>query len=215
MVLGVGRNFTTQQLTESILGQHLALSVAAHLARTQLLRDPLDVYDGQHLSEMVDLVANALAKVAPLHIQDASTGAVRELTPAELEGATVRRGATVLALKDGRTLSSVSMKRGDLRQAIATLKAVDIPELRSQPLVASVAELESLLRLPLVAQDVAKAESIAVAIARNAAGPVAKLAMQLIAAVHETRGGAESGPRRIAMALSRLRAALHEPEPKD
>lgn len=216
----MGRKSKTQQLTESILGQHLALSVAAHLARTQVVPDPLRVYDGQHISDMVDLVANALAKVAPLYVQDASTGSARELTLAELEGASVRRGATVVTLKDGRTLSSVSMKRADLRQAIAILKAVGIPELRSQPpseppapkpqqpmLGVRVAELEALLRLPLIAADVEKANSIAVGIARNAAdGRVANLAMKLLSAAHSAKDD------EVTLLLAQLRAALADEE---
>ena len=224
----MGRNSKTQQLTDSILGQHLALSVAAHLARTQLVPDPLSVYDAQHMSEALDAVASALAKVAPLYVQDAKNGAARELTPAELEGATVRRSATMLALKDGRTLSSVSMKRADLRQAIAILKAVGVPELRvarpkaaaapkaePRPLLERVTELELLLRLPLVDSDVQKASSLAVAVARHARqGRVANLAMQLLSAVHETRGEPQPEMRRVSVALARLRSAVEETAPE-
>ena len=46
----------SQYFTDSIMGQHLALSVAAHLARTQLVSDPLAFSDAQHLSDMLDLV---------------------------------------------------------------------------------------------------------------------------------------------------------------
>jgi hypothetical protein len=222
----------TQHLTESILGQHLALSVAAHLARTQLVPDPLSVYDAQHISDMVDAVSNALLKVAPIYVNDTKGGTARELAPVELEGAVVRRGATVLALKDGRKLTIVSMKRADLRQAIAILKAVGVPGLGAAPpptpekaapgkpaLAAHVAELESLLRLPLIAPHVEKANAIAVAIARHARyGRVANLAMQLISAVHEARdadregrGGVEES-RRVSVALARLRDAAEEAE---
>jgi hypothetical protein len=224
----MGRKSKTQQLTESILGQHLALSVAAHLARTQLVPDPLSVYDGQHMTEALDVVANALAKVAPLYVQDTKNGTARELSAAELEGAAVRRAATMLALKDGRSLSSVSMKRADLRQAIAILKAVGVPELRvarpqeeapasktePQPLAEQVAELESLLRLPLIEPHVQKANGLAVAIARRARqGRVANLAMQLLSAVHETRAQSEPEMRKVNLALARLRSALEESAP--
>jgi hypothetical protein len=222
----LGRKSKTQQLTDSILGQHLALSVAAHLARTQLVPDPLRVYDSQHMSEMVDLVANALAKVAPLYIQDPVNGAARELSAAELEGAAVRHGATVIALKDGRTLSSVSMKRADLRQAIAILKAVGVPELRSAPpkqppapkaqeppLLAQVAELEALLSLPLIASQMEKANARAVALARRARrGRIANLSMQLVSAMHEARNDGDFEMRRVGVALARLRAAVEEAE---
>ena len=51
-------------LIESIEGQHLNLCVAAHLGRTQLVANPLTRYDTEHLMEMVEAVARALAKVA-------------------------------------------------------------------------------------------------------------------------------------------------------
>lgn len=221
----MGRRSKTQQLTESILGQHLALSVAAHLARTQLVPDPLRVYDGQHMSDMVDTVANALAKVAPLYVQDAKSGTARELTPLELDGAAVKRGATVIVLKDGRTLSSVSMKRADLRQAIAILKAVGVPELRVPPpspapaskpapdLLGQLRELESLLSPPLIEPHVQKANSIAVGIARRASqGRIANLSMQLVSVVHDAAHEGEVDAGKIDVALGRLRAAVEEAE---
>src|SRR5688500_5664556 len=109
----MGRQSHTRKLIETNLGQHLAISVAAHLARMHLVPDPLNVYDGKHLSDTVDAVANALAKVAPLYVLDTKNGTQRELTPVELEGATMREAATKLVLKDGHTLSGVSIKRAD------------------------------------------------------------------------------------------------------
>jgi hypothetical protein len=220
----MGRDSKTQQLTSSVLGQHLALAVAAHLARTQLIPDPLTVYDGQHMSEMVNAVANALARVAPLYVQVSGIGPPRELTPAELEGAAAQRSATVLALKDGRTLSSVSIKRADLRQAIAILKALGIPGLTPRPpkeqpapkadgpqIGAQLAELELLLSPPLIPPQVDKAVTLAVAIARHARqGRVANLAMQLVSAVHEARSQGLAETQRVSLAIARLRAAVEE-----
>jgi hypothetical protein len=221
----MGRKSKTQQLTNGILGQHLALSVAAHLARTQLVPDPLTVYDAQHMTEMVDVVANALTRVAPLYVQDAKSGSARELTALELEGARVQCGATMVALKDGRALSSVSLKRADLRQAIAILKAVGIPELRvaapkpppapapEANLLANIAELESLLRLPLVEPNMQKANAIAVGLARHAReGRIANLSMQLVSAVNEACSPEHSDDPGVALALARLRTAVEEAE---
>jgi hypothetical protein len=217
----------TQELAISIQGQHLALSVAAHLARTQLVPEPLRVYDGQHLSEMLDVVARSIAKVVPLYVQDPQAGSPRELSHDELQGAEVRRGATLLVLKDGRTLSSVTIKRRDLRQAVAILKTVGIPELklpkerdetppappreRIDPL-AVLAEIDALLRPPLVAAQIEKANSLAVSLARSAPqGHVANLAMRLVSAVHEARAAGEApDAKRLELALARLRAALEE-----
>jgi hypothetical protein len=70
----MARKSKTQQLIEGTAGQHLALSVAAHLARSQLVRDPLRVYDGQHLSEMLNVVAGVLPRTAPVYAMDAASG---------------------------------------------------------------------------------------------------------------------------------------------
>lgn len=224
------RKSKTQQLSDSIAGQHLALSVAAHLARSQLVPEPLKVYDSQHLSEMINLVAMALARTSALYVFDAHSGEPRQLTPAELEGAVAKRSATVLTLKDGRSLAGVSMRRGDLRQAIAILKAIGLHEIapnlaaaarqpapaKAPPVVTAQALLERLgqierdLTPPLLPAQIDKAKSSAVFIARNAPhGRVANLAMQLMSALHESRG-TEDVPGGYRMGLARLRAALQE-----
>jgi hypothetical protein len=215
----------TRQLNDSILGQHLALSVAAHLARTQLVPDPLSIYDGQHLTDMLELIGRALTKVAPIYVKDAAAAEPRELAPAELEGASVRRGVTLLALKDGRTFSSVSIKRADLRQAIAILRAVGIEELRRDPqpeppaqpppahaisLRDRVEEVDVLLRPPLVPVQLERANREMVAIAREASnGRVSNYAMRLMSAVQQARG-AEDLPDSVRAELARLRAAIDE-----
>ncbi len=222
----MARKSRTDKLTESISGQYLSLAVAAHLARTQLVPDPLKVYDSQHLGEMLNVVAQALARTAPLHITDAASGEKRALTPLDLEGALAKRGATALVLKDGRTLTGISIRRSDLRQAIAILKAVGIPEFAPasaaapkpgngngggvEALRARFAEVDRLLTPPLLPAQVEQAKAAAVWIARHAPhGRVANLAMQLMSSLHETRG-TEEIPGGFRMALARLRVALEE-----
>ena len=74
-------------------------------------------------------------------------------------------------------------------------------------------ELEGLLGLPLIDSQMAKANGIAVGLARRAQqGRVANLSMQLVSAVHEARGDGTSEARRVALALARLRAAVEEAE---
>ena len=205
-------------LADRIRGEHLGLCVAAHLARTQLVTDPLQRYDGEHLIEMVEAVARALAKVAPLYIRDNGSAAPRELMAAELEGATVQEGGNLMVLRDGRRFTSMTIKRIDLRQAIAILKAVGVPELqgngaKAQPPAAKAAKpaedplvllarIEELLRPP---QQAAAASGLLVSIARHTeSGRVANLAMQLMSALHESR---EDG---VPGLLLELRSALEE-----
>lgn len=214
---------------DSVTRQHLALSVASHLALTQLVKDPLASKNAQHKLEKLDLVGSALARSAPLYVLEVKTDEPRQLTPEELDGARAKSGASTLVLKDGRILSGVSIKRADLRQAIALLKAVGLAELggasadREDPnlpksaaaqgmegLRAEVARIEALLSFPLLPAQVERANVLAIALARRApAGRISNLAMRLLSAVHDARRG-EGGEENIRVMLARLRAAVDE-----
>ena len=176
----MGKPGPTDRLIDGLRSQHIALSVAAGLARTQLIPEPGKVYDAQHLSESLNHVARGLAKVAQLYVSTPGQ-APRALSPGELEDAQIQRGATLMVLKDGRKLSAVSMKRSDLRQAVAILKTIGIQEFARNPApaepqpepervdpLAQLAEIERLLTLPLVAPQVSRANALAVALARSA-----------------------------------------------
>src|SRR4029453_6493237 len=81
---------------------------------------------------------------------------------------------------------------------------------RLEVLRARFAELEQLLKPPVVPAQLDRAKAAAVWIARHAPhGRVANLAMQLMSALHETRG-LDDIPGGFRMALARLRAALDE-----
>ena len=72
---------------------------------------------------------------------------------------------------------------------------------------ASLAELEALLRPPLVASKVAQANRALVSIARNVGdGRIANLTMKLMSAVHASNEGA------VALLFAQLRAARAETE---
>lgn len=223
----MARKSSSGPLAGRFYGQHLSLAVAAHLARTQLVPDALKREDARHLGDVLNVVAQALARTAPLQIVEAQGGETRPLSPLELEGATAKQAATVLVLKDGRTLTGVSIRRSDLSQAIAVLKAVGLPELApaapspstaqkpagegsAEALRARFAEIEQLLTPPLLPAQVERAKAAAVWIARHATqGRIANLAMQLMSSLHETRGAQEI-PGGFRLALARLRAALEE-----
>jgi hypothetical protein len=215
----------------SVFGQHLSLAVAAHLARSQLVPDPLEAYDSQHLSEMLNFVALALARTAPLYVLEAAGAEPRRLAADELDGAVAKGSASVLVLKGGRSLAGVSMRRADLRQAIAVLKTIGLqkiapqlaPALRApaappkaaarpglEALLERLARIEQDLRPPLLPAQVARAKAGAVFIARRAPhGRIANLAMQLMSALHDS-GDADHVPGGYRMALARLRVVLEE-----
>jgi len=103
------------------LNPHVALSVAALTAHRQLAAKPPAFYDVEHYNEVLNTVAHALMRAAPLYVADADGGERRTLSEADLDGASVRRGATLLVLADGRSFRYVSLLRDDLRSAIAIL----------------------------------------------------------------------------------------------
>lgn len=221
----MAKRSATANLIDSVRSQHIALSVAASLARTQLIPEPGKVYDAQHMMDTLNVVAHGLAKVAQLYVT-VGLEAPRPLTPQELEGADIRRGACIVALRDGRVLSSVSLKRSDLRQAVAILKTVGLPGLASPPAAAveappapepadpliALCEIERLLSMPLVAPQVKRANTLAVMLARSAPeGRVANLAMQLVSVVYEAQSEETQDAERLKLALARLRDALKEP----
>ena len=201
------------------MGKHLALAVAAQLARSQLLGD------APSNEEIVNVVARALARVAPLYVRESDSGTPRQLREEELEGAQLRHGATRLVLIDGRIFSSVSIKRADLRHAVAVLLAVGIPELgstvrrsiearqteprdRLAELRAHLAEIERLLRPPLIPEQTERATKLAVSLARSAPhGRISNFAMHLVSALHDARAGADG---ELPISLARLRAAVEE-----
>ena len=211
----------TNSLVNGARGEHIGLSLAANLARSQLCPSNSQNAGGKPYAQLLDIVANALAQVAPLYILDTLTGDARELSAAELEGANVRSGATLLALKDGRVLTTVSMRRVDLAKAIRVLEAIGLPQLPrppqkqlpAEPVRARISplevleQLESMLAAGDAPTDLRKANSLAVLIARHAGrGPVVNLAMQLVTAI--AHGDPASG--QIPSTLAQLRAALQE-----
>lgn len=212
-------------MVDTSQGQHIALSLAAHLARSQLVRDPLARYDTQHLFEMLDAVAYALLKSARLHVRELDDTAPRELTPSELEGAAVLEGGRFVLLANGQKLSTVSILRSELRQAIAVLRTLGVPELRIAPqkalaarraeppdVAACLDELEELLRPPLLSPQLECANRILILLARHAKGAqIANLAMQLMSALYDSRGN-DAISESVPILLARLGMALRQSE---
>lgn len=210
----------TTRLAEGIRNQQVAMSVAAGIARAQLVPNPVDIYDARHLSEMLEVMAAAIARVAPIYAMNARTGEVRRLTEEELEGASFARGATALALKDGTTIAGVSITRGDLRHAVAVLKTIgfqtqgnaDKPEpARAGRFDARLAEIEQVLRLPLAPEYIDKVNRLAMDIVRAARiGPIVNHAMQLISALHHARVKMEKHSNAVDVALAALHLAIEK-----
>jgi len=114
------------------LNPHIALSVAAALAHRQLSPERRAFYDVEHYSEVLNRAAQALIRVAQVHVGNGDGSAPRALSPSELDGALVRRGATVLVLADGRLFRRLSVLREDLRGAITILRRAGLRTFNEQ-----------------------------------------------------------------------------------
>lgn len=209
----MGRRPKKDQETDATAGQHLAFSDAVRLASSELL-------ENRRGSGMLNLIGNALARLVPLYFQDSGRATPRALSQDELEGSQVMHRATVLLLKDGRSLSTIWIRRGDLRHGIAVLRTVGIPELGETParnpatqqgeLVAKVVEIERLVRPPLLRSQMDRANDLATSIARSAPDTeIGNLAVRLLRAIHDARAAADSADTRpIDLLVARMRDAL-------
>jgi len=210
-------------IVDSVLGQHIALSVAAHLARSQLVSKRDVRYDTEHFLEMLDVAARALLKSAAIYVRDGPGSDPRELRIDELEGATVIQCGQFVVLSDGRKLSA-SIKRSDLRDAIALLSCVGTRSSAESPsrsanlganradLTVSVEELERLLKPPFISAELEKAHRILIRMARHAKLPgLSNIAMRLMTAMNEC-SGREALSKTAMTLLAQLRAALPRPE---
>jgi hypothetical protein len=75
---------------------------------------------------VLNVVAKALVRVAPICVADVRTGARYKLTDEEALHAAVTRGATVVVLANGRRLIGVCLLRSDFRAAVAVLRRIGI-----------------------------------------------------------------------------------------
>ena len=189
---------------------HLPLSDAVLLASNELLGDPG--------TDTLNLVGNALARVVPVYFEDGVLSP-RALSEDELEGSQVMQRASVLRLKDGRSLSTVWIKRGDLRRGIAVLRTVGIPEIGNSrdksatehaELSAKVAEIEELVRPPLLPSQMNRVNALAISISRSTSNAeLASLAMRLLRAIHDARAAGDGADTRaIELIVVRMRETL-------
>ena len=218
----MGRKPKKDHLSTDITVGHLAFPVAVQLASSELIEEQRSDSGAQHIGGMLNVIGNALVRVVPVYFQDAGVAKPRPLSQGELEGSEVMHSATALVLKDGRTLTTVSVKRRDLRRGIAVLRTTGIPQLAStrarkpasqhEELLAKVAEIERLVRPPLLPSQVDRVSTLAISIARSAPqGGIATHAVRLLGALYDARAAGENADTRgIAMIVARMRDAIGE-----
>lgn len=119
-----------QQATNSS-GEHIALSTAAAVVYHQLIG--ANAGSADDVMEVLDRVAAAIANVAPIYTSDRPSGTPRQLAPIELIHCRFERGATVLKTSFGLEYTNLSIRRGDMRAAIAILKGARVDFRRRKP----------------------------------------------------------------------------------
>ncbi|MGH8741053.1 MAG: hypothetical protein ACREUN_09095 [Burkholderiales bacterium] len=112
--------------------QHLALSTAAAVVYHQVM-GTLSTGTADDVIEVLDLVAGAIANVAPIYTSDRPTGTPRQLAPIELIHCRFERGATVLKTSFGPEYTNLSIRRDDMRTAIAILRGARVDFRRRKP----------------------------------------------------------------------------------
>ena len=104
---------------------HVPLCAAAATAYGCLVA-ARDFYDLEHFNACLNLMARALAHLAPVFATDEATGQQQPVDEIEVAEGRFQRGATVLVLSDGSRLRGLSIRRQDAREAFLILKTIGL-----------------------------------------------------------------------------------------
>jgi hypothetical protein len=106
--------------------QHLALSTAAAVVYHQVMGAAAAAGSADDVLDVLDRVAGAIANVATIYTSDRPSGTPRQLAPIELIHCRFERGATALKTSFGLEYHNLSIRRDDMRTAIAILRGARI-----------------------------------------------------------------------------------------
>ena len=104
---------------------HVPLCAAAATAYGYLVT-ARDFYDLEHFNACLNLMASALAHLAPVFATDQTTGHPYMVDELKVADGRFQRGATVLVLSDGSRLTGLSIRRTDVREAFLILKTTGL-----------------------------------------------------------------------------------------
>lgn len=106
--------------------QHLALSTAAAVIYRQITGTTAQIASAEDFDEALNVVARAIANVAPIWTADRPSGVPRQLAPIELIHCNFARGATLLVTGFGVEYRHLTIRRADMRAALAILKGAGV-----------------------------------------------------------------------------------------
>lgn len=104
---------------------HVPLCAAAATAYGYLVTTR-DFYDLEHFNACLNLMARALAHLAPVFATDEATGQQYLVDELKVAEGSFQRGATVLVLSDASRLRGLSIRRKDAKQAFVILKTIGL-----------------------------------------------------------------------------------------
>lgn len=102
--------------------QHLGLPTAAVLVHVEFTGSPPNPLKPAAMRRVLDDIARALSNVMPIYVLDVDSGVPKEIPAFDLLDATFERGAHVLVTAQGTEIRGLSVRRGDLNEAIALLR---------------------------------------------------------------------------------------------
>ena len=113
--------------------QHLALATAAAVVYHQITGTIQGIEAEADVEEVLNRVANAIANVAVIYTADRPSGQPRQLAPIELIHCRFEQGATVLKTSFGLEYRHLSIRREDMRSAIAILRGAGVDFRKRRP----------------------------------------------------------------------------------
>jgi len=103
--------------------EFLSVSTAAAIVYHQVMGQPLQPSGVAQSNAVLEVVATALAEVAPIYALDPDSGSQRRLDELELALGVFQRGATLLRTPEAEH-RKLAVRRVDMRAAIETFRAV-------------------------------------------------------------------------------------------
>jgi hypothetical protein len=104
--------------------QHLGLPTAAALVHFGVAGTPPDASDPAQMRGVLNDIGRALSNVMSIYAADPESGDPKEIPAFELLEATFQHGAHVLVTARGKEYRGLTVRRGDLKEAVTLLKRV-------------------------------------------------------------------------------------------